>query len=98
MKNSFYFWYARTGVRARPGRKNLKKGVDKSTHLWYYNNRKGKEIPTMAKRKKTEKIGMISGIDLLKKTRGTQEISFRSGAFQTKKDKPRNKNWRKWDY
>ncbi len=52
----------------------------------------------MAKRKKTEKIGMISGIDLLKKTRGTQEISFRSGAFQTKKDKPRNKNWRKWDY
>ena len=52
----------------------------------------------MAKRKKTEKIGMISGIDLLKKTRGVQEISFRSGAFQTKKDKPRDKKWRKWDY
>lgn len=83
------------GARAE---KILKKEVDKSIHLWYYNNRKGKEIPTMAKRKKTEKIGMISGIDLLKKTRGTQEISFRSGAFQTKKDKPRDKNWRKWDY
>ena len=78
--------------------KILKKGVDKPTLLWYYNNRKGKEIPTMAKRKKTEKIGMISGIDLLKKTRGEQNISFRTGSFQTKKDKPRDKNWRKWDY
>lgn len=52
----------------------------------------------MAKRKKTEKIGTISGIDLLKKTRGEQNISFRTGSFQTKKDKPRDKNWRKWDY
>lgn len=52
----------------------------------------------MAKKKKKEKIGTISVNDLLKKTRGIQEISFRSGAFQTKKDKPRDKNWRKWDY
>lgn len=50
----------------------------------------------MAKKKKKEKIGTIFANDLLKKTRGMQEISFRSGAFQTKKDKPRNKNWKKW--
>lgn len=50
----------------------------------------------MGKKKKKEKIGTISATDLLKQTRGIQEISFRSGAFQTKKDKPRDKNWRKW--
>lgn len=50
----------------------------------------------MGKKKKKENIGMISANDLLKKTIGIQEISFRSGAFQTKKDKPRDKNWRKW--
>lgn len=47
---------------------------------------------------KKQKIGMINGNDLLKKTRGINEISFRTGGFQTKKDKPRDKNWRKWDY
>ena len=49
----------------------------------------------MAKKKK-EKIGMISGVDLLKQTRGEQYIPFRTGGYQTKKDKPRDKNWRKW--
>ena len=43
-------------------------------------------------------LGTINGKDLLKKTRGTQDIPFRTGSYQTKKDKPRDKNWRKWDY
>lgn len=47
-------------------------------------------------KKKIEKIGVISGTDLLKKTRGSQNITFRTGGYQTKKDKPRDKNWRKW--
>lgn len=50
----------------------------------------------MAKKKKKEKIGMISGADLLKQTRGEQYIPFRTGSYQTKKDKPRDKNWKKW--
>ena len=50
----------------------------------------------MAKKKKKEKIGTITGIDLLKQTRGIQEVSFRTGSFKTKKDKPRDKNWKKW--
>lgn len=47
-------------------------------------------------KKKTQKIGTIKGNDLLKKTRGINEISFRTGGYQTKKDKPRDKNWKKW--
>lgn len=45
---------------------------------------------------KKQKIGTINGKDLLKQTRGINEISFRTGGYQTKKDRPRDKNWRKW--
>ena len=45
---------------------------------------------------KKQKIGMINGKDLLKQTRGINEISFRTGGFQTKKDRPRDKNWKNW--
>lgn len=47
-------------------------------------------------KKKTTNIGTIKGIELYKKTRGTQDIPFRTGGYQTKKDRPRDKNWRKW--
>lgn len=45
---------------------------------------------------KKEKISTIKGSDLLNKTKGVQVVPFRTGSFQTKKDKPRDKNWRKW--
>lgn len=50
----------------------------------------------MSKKKKKEKIGTINGLELLKKTREPQTISFRTGHYETQKDKPRDKNWRKW--
>lgn len=45
---------------------------------------------------KKEKIGTIKGNELLKKTRGIQRACFRTGTYQTQKDRPRNKNWRTW--
>ena len=50
----------------------------------------------MAKKKKKETIGIITGAELLRHSRGEQNICFRTGGYQTKKDKPRDKNWRKW--
>lgn len=50
------------------------------------------------KKKKKELIGTISALDLIKKTRGPEEINFQTGAYNTKKDKPRDKNWKRWDY
>ena len=47
-------------------------------------------------KKKKEKIGTINGAELLKKTRGIQVVSFRTGGYQNKKDKPRDKNWKRW--
>jgi hypothetical protein len=40
----------------------------------------------MAKKKK-EKIGIISAVDLIEKSRPIQNISFRTGAHQNKKNK-----------
>lgn len=51
----------------------------------------------MSNKKKVENIGTIDGLELLKKTREPQYIRFRTGKYQTKKDKPRDKNWKKWD-
>lgn len=51
----------------------------------------------MSNKKKKQNIGTIDGLELLKKTRPPQHTTFRTGAYQTKKDKPRDKNWRKWD-
>ena len=43
----------------------------------------------MAKKKKVEKIGVITAEELLKATRGIQDIPFRTGAHE--KRKPRKK-------
>lgn len=50
----------------------------------------------MSKKKKTEYIGTIDALELLKKTRNPQYLTFRTGSHKTQKDKPRDKNWRKW--
>lgn len=39
----------------------------------------------MAKKKKTEKIGTISGMYLLKHSRGPEKVPFRQEAFKNKK-------------
>lgn len=45
---------------------------------------------------KKQTIGTIKGSNLLKKSRGIQRSSFRTQAYLTEKDRPRNKNWRDW--
>ena len=49
------------------------------------------------KKKKKEKIGTIKGIDVLKKSAPMQGIPFKTGKHITEKDRPRDKNWKKWD-
>lgn len=39
------------------------------------------------KKKKTEKVGIISGMDLLKNSRGIQDIPFRTGVYSDKRKK-----------
>ena len=41
----------------------------------------------MAKKKKTQKVGTISGLDVLKHTRGPQDIPFRTGVYTDKRKK-----------
>lgn len=42
-------------------------------------------------KKKVEKIGVITGLDLIKKTNPKIDIPFKTGGHATKKDKPREK-------
>lgn len=42
-------------------------------------------------KKKIEKIGVITGLDLIKKTNPKIDIPFRTGGHATKKDRPREK-------
>lgn len=51
----------------------------------------------MNKKKKVEKIGTISGLDLIRKSRPPQDISFRTGRYMTRKDRPRDKSYKR-DY
>ena len=41
----------------------------------------------MAKRKKTIHVATISGLDVLKQTRGIQDIPFRTGVYTDKRKK-----------
>ena len=41
----------------------------------------------MANKKKTQKVGIISGLDVLKHTRGPQDIPFRTGVYTDKRKK-----------
>lgn len=48
-------------------------------------------------KKKTEKIGTINGIEILKKTRPIQDIPFRTGSFSDKRKKREKINKRNYD-
>lgn len=51
------------------------------------------------KKKKTEKIGIISGMEILKNTRPIQDIPFRTGSFsdkRKKREKVTKNNYYKW--
>ena len=41
----------------------------------------------MAKKKKTQTIGTINGMDLLRNSRGIQDIPFRTGVYSDKRKK-----------
>ena len=41
----------------------------------------------MAKKKKSESIGVIKGIDLVKQSKPIQDIPFRTGVYQDKRKK-----------
>ena len=45
---------------------------------------------------KKERIGVIKGANLIKKTRGVSRANFRTGTYLTEKDRPRDKNWQSW--
>lgn len=49
------------------------------------------------KKKKTEKVGIISGMEVLKKTRPIQDIPFRIGAYSDKRNKREKVNKNRLD-
>lgn len=51
----------------------------------------------MAKKKKTQTIGTISGMDILKQTRPIQDIPFRTGVYSDKRKKREKVNKNKLD-
>ena len=51
----------------------------------------------MAKKKKTQTIGTISGIDILRQTRPPQDIPFRTGSYTDKRKKREKINKNKLD-
>ena len=48
-------------------------------------------------KKKKIKVGTIKGYDLAKATMPNFQVNFKTGGHITQKDRPRDKNWRKWD-
>ena len=49
------------------------------------------------KKKKTEKVGIISGMEILKNTRPIQDIPFRTGVYSDKRKKREKINKRNYD-
>ena len=49
------------------------------------------------KKKKTEKVGIISGMKILKNTRPIQDIPFRTGVYSDKRKKREKVNKRNYD-
>ena len=49
------------------------------------------------KKKKTEKVGTIKGLDILKNTRPIQDIPFRTGVYSDKRKKREKINKNKLD-
>ena len=67
------------------------------------NGQKLKENVDVAKednmKGKKETIGVIKGIDLVRKSAPKAEISFRTGRYNTVEDRPRDKSYKRtrWD-
>lgn len=51
----------------------------------------------MAKKKKTQTIGTISGLEVLRQTRPMQDIPFRTGVYSDKRKKREKVNKNKLD-
>lgn len=51
----------------------------------------------MSKKKKSEKIGIIKGIDLIKNSKPIQDIPFRTGIYSDKRKKREKVNKNKLD-
>jgi len=49
------------------------------------------------KKKKTEKVGTIKGLDILKNTKPIQDIPFRTGVYSDKRKKREKVNKNKLD-
>lgn len=49
------------------------------------------------RKKKTEKVGTIKGIEILKNTRPMQDIPFRTGVYSDKRKKREKINKRNYD-
>ena len=49
------------------------------------------------KKKKKEIIGLINGIELVKKSAPKVDLSFRTGKYLTDKDRPRDKSYKKYN-
>lgn len=49
-------------------------------------------------KKKKEKIGVIKGIDLIRKSKPINDIPFREGSYLSEKDRPRDKSYKRCDY
>ena len=47
-------------------------------------------------KKKKINVGTIKGYDLAKATMPVFQVNFKTGGYITQKDRPRDKNWRKW--
>ena len=50
----------------------------------------------MAKKRKKERIGVIKGVDLIKKSAPKADVSFKTGRYMTDKDRPRDKSYKKY--
>ena len=88
------FIYEHEFVHSRPGGQIVKKltfnlGVDFRIRVWYPNIER--EVITMANKKKTQTIGVIKGIDVLKSTRPIQNIPFRTYVAKDKKKEEKKK-------
>ena len=52
----------------------------------------------MSKKKKTEKVGVIKGIDIIRKSKPINDIPFREGSYLSEKDRPRDKSYKRYNY
>lgn len=50
----------------------------------------------MMRKKKQQEIIIIKGTDVMRGHRGYMPPSFRTGAHISRKDRPRDKVWRRW--